>query len=181
MKKNFMDIILDQFMREDNSPVDNTVKSDEEKTLEEQAKEEAKKREKEKLNRLLKNQAIELEERKQRAKRKAKAETRRLAKESDKLRRTTSLEAPTKLLEWKQTGSHGERLSATMDGFIIFEIRRGLVNFELKPVADMKERMKNAKTGNIFSSPDVQKLKLKADKIIGKVLDFETKKTALKT
>lgn len=170
MRKGLFDIILDQIMKDrdaEESKAPTSEVSEEEKTLEEQAKEAVKKREKKRLDELLKKKKEELEEKVQKVKRKVRQEVDDTAKKEAEKRVLSILESPTKNLSWKCI-SNGNHLQGSSKGKALFEIRRGVSTFELRPMAgsNMRDRLKRIGAGNIFTAPDVQRLKMKADKLL---------------
>lgn len=175
MKKGLFDIILDQIIRERDEPpkASKTPPSDENeeaKTLEEKAKEAVKKREKNKLDELLKKKKEELEDRAQKVKRKVRKEIDDAAKKEAEQRALSLLESPTKNLSWKCV-TNGNYLQGSSKGKALFEIKRGVSMFELRPMknSDTSVRLKRIGLGNIFTAPDVQRLKAKADRLFEQI------------
>lgn len=135
--------------------------------MEEQAKEEVKKREKKKLDELLNKAKKEKEEKLAQAKRKAKKIAAEQKKADAHKANVSALESPTKNIQWKCITS-GNHLHGSVNDVAIFEIKRGASTFELRIKNDdgtkeMREKMRKLGFGNIFTSPDVQRLKRKAD------------------
>lgn len=183
MKKGLFDIILEQIMKERDMPdllKEKPSEAEGEKTLEEQAKKAVKLRERLRLDDLLMKQKKEVEEKIAKEKRKTKRKAKDEAKRKYEEQVISMLESPTKNLSWKCI-SGGSHLQGIASKNALFEIKRGISAFELRPTShedsriNMRLRMKKIGMGSIFTSPDVQRLKAKADRLLEQVMHTEMK------
>jgi len=184
MKKGLFDMLLDQIMKErDREESSIPSKDDPEKDLsmEEEAKRQVKLREKKKLDELLNKKKKEVEEKVQKLKRVERESIREQERKEAARKLIQFLETPTDRLTWKCV-SGSNNLQGSSNDSVLFEIRRGISAFELRPMSNgnekvnMRLRLKQLRTSNIFTDSNVERLKSKADKLLERVEKMEAMK-----